>query len=236
MAALPLPAQPLPAGIDLSHNNGPVNWPAVAGAGITFCYAKATEGAWLRDPSFAANWTGMREAGLLRGAYHFFHPRRAAGAQARNFIAAVKKLGPGDLPPALDLELTGPHDEWPLVEPLRRVSLVVEWLGRVEQALGRKPVIYGCPAFLSATFPSGTLARYDLWVAHHTPAPHPSLPRGWRAWTFWQHSPDGAVPGVAGKVDLDRYNGPLRELLSLAGAASPPGYAVLSNFAAAHRA
>ncbi|MBC7859686.1 MAG: hypothetical protein H7Z39_13135, partial [Burkholderiaceae bacterium] len=27
------------------------------------------------------------------------------------------------------------------------------------------------------------------------------------AWTFWQYSQSGSVAGVAGQVDLDRFNG-----------------------------
>ena len=30
---------------------------------------------------------------------------------------------------------------------------------------------------------------------------------GGAGWTLWQHSSTGSVPGIAGKVDLDRFNG-----------------------------
>ena len=26
-------------------------------------------------------------------------------------------------------------------------------------------------------------------------------------WTFWQYTSDGSVPGITGRVDLNRYNG-----------------------------
>jgi GH25 family lysozyme M1 (1,4-beta-N-acetylmuramidase) len=55
------------------------------------------------------------------------------------------------------------------------------------------------------------LNGYDvLWIAHWTTAGQPTLPAaGWGAagWTFWQYTSSGTVPGMAGSVDLDRYNG-----------------------------
>ena len=49
-----------------------------------------------------------------------------------------------------------------------------------------------------------------LWVAHWTTAADPTVPGGaWGAngWTFWQYTSAGVVPGIAGRVDLNRYNG-----------------------------
>ena len=52
---------------------------------------------------------------------------------------------------------------------------------------------------------------YDvLWIAHWTTASSPSVPAenwGGKSWTFWQYTSDGSVPGISGRVDLDRYNG-----------------------------
>jgi GH25 family lysozyme M1 (1,4-beta-N-acetylmuramidase) len=47
-----------------------------------------------------------------------------------------------------------------------------------------------------------------LWIAHWTSASAPSLPAanwGGNGWTFWQYTSDGSVPGISGRVDLDRY-------------------------------
>ncbi|HEV3471189.1 MAG TPA: GH25 family lysozyme, partial [Pyrinomonadaceae bacterium] len=90
-------------GIDVSHYQGGVNWEAVKAAGCAFAFAKATEGAGVTDPFFHANWAGMKAAGLLRGAYHFFRPAQDAAQQAAHFLSTVQ-LQPGDLPPVLDVE------------------------------------------------------------------------------------------------------------------------------------
>ena len=49
-----------------------------------------------------------------------------------------------------------------------------------------------------------------LWIAHWTTSAEPSVPAGgWggNGWTFWQYTSDGSVPGIGGRVDLNRYNG-----------------------------
>jgi Glycosyl hydrolases family 25 len=42
---------------------------------------------------------------------------------------------------------------------------------------------------------------YPLWLAYY--ATEPEVPATWRAWTFWQHTDAGEVPGIAGQVDLN---------------------------------
>ena len=194
-------------GIDVSHFQGRVDWAAVRAAGCSFAFAKATEGAGVTDPFFAANWAGMKEAGLLRGAYHFFRAGEPAAAQAAHFLSAVP-FEAGDLPPVLDIELndgvTGP--------PL--VGGVQTWLDAVEPAAGSTPVIYTNTPFWDAHFTDG-FAQYPLWIAHYGPAPSP-LPRGWAAWTFWQYSQSLRVGGVSGPADHDYFNGPPEALQALA--------------------
>jgi lysozyme len=51
---------------------------------------------------------------------------------------------------------------------------------------------------------------YDiLWVAHWTTGVAPIVPGanwGGDGWTFWQYTSDGVVPGITGRVDLNRYH------------------------------
>jgi lysozyme len=67
-------------GIDVSSYQGAVDWGAWKGKGIAFAIAKATEGRTIRDSEFARNWRELKPAGLVRGAYHFTHPRNDANA------------------------------------------------------------------------------------------------------------------------------------------------------------
>lgn len=213
-------------GIDVSHHQGQVAWPLVAQAGISFAFAKATEGTNFVDPQFAANWAGMKDAGILRGAYHFFRPAEPVDAQVASFAEAVGPLRDKDLPPVLDLEeaATPGGDEWDSIPADQRVPLVLNWIEGAESRLGRKPVIYVRRGFVTSKLPNAApLAQYPLWIAHYTSSPAPSLPPVWSNWTFWQYSETGSVAGVAGPVDLDRFSGSADSLLALAAAAALAG-------------
>ena len=61
-------------GVDVSHWDGALDWAKIAGAGQVFGIAKASEGTTFNDPMFPTNWAGIKNAGMVRGAYHFFRP------------------------------------------------------------------------------------------------------------------------------------------------------------------
>src|SRR5437899_3151687 len=92
-------AGPTLEGIDVSHWDGTVDWAQVAGSGRAWAIAKATEGVTFLDPAFAANWAGMKAAGLVRGAYHFFRPAHGGVEQADWYLSKVGAFAAGDLPP-----------------------------------------------------------------------------------------------------------------------------------------
>ena len=196
-------------GIDVSHFQGTVDWPAVKAAGKLFAFAKATDGITYTDPEFQTNWQGMKAAGLLRGAYHFYESEDDPVSQANNFIKAVGQLAPGDLPPVLDVEIFKGN--------CGTVSLadnVQTWLNTVQQALGRTPIIYtGCSFWNEYMGPQ--FSAYPLWIAAYDVG-QPSLPKGWNTWTFWQSSQTGSVTGVTGDVDIDVFAGSMADLLTLA--------------------
>src|SRR5262249_28035984 len=76
LAGLAAPAPATAAylnGVDVSHYQGTINWASVRGAGITFAFAKATEGTTYTDPTVNTNIAGMKANGIVPGAYHFGH-------------------------------------------------------------------------------------------------------------------------------------------------------------------
>jgi len=194
-------------GIDVSHFQGAVDWHAVRQAGKSFAFAKATDGVTYTDPQFAANWAGIKAAGLVRGAYHFFEPTDDAASQAEHFLATVE-LEPGDMPPVLDVERnTG-------VTSAQLWEGVAAWLEEVAAKTGRLPMIYVAPGFWNSNSPDLSLVKYPLWLADY--AVQPTLPHGWSAWRFWQYSQTGAVEGLHGQFDLDEFNGTAEQMLSFA--------------------
>lgn len=100
----------LSRGIDVSHHQGSINWPAITRElGLTWGACKATEGTGFRDAQFTSNWAGMKQAGLVRVAYHFGRPDTSASAQARFFLSVVQPVD-GDVL-CLDLETADGKDQ-----------------------------------------------------------------------------------------------------------------------------
>ncbi|HET8922560.1 MAG TPA: GH25 family lysozyme [Candidatus Acidoferrum sp.] len=209
-------------GIDVSSNQGQVDWERVAGAGKAFAFARATVGGHIADSQFATNWQGISDAGMLRGAYHFFWPLTPWKEQAENFIKTVGALNPGDLPPVLDLEEAIPksdqlkRDVWNDIPANQRLSIIQNWLDEVEQALGMQPMIYTRQNFIEPLLGDGVkaLATSGLWIAHYNVA-QPSTPSSWTSWTFWQYSETGSIDAVHGNVDCDRFAGSQDDLQGL---------------------
>jgi lysozyme len=200
-------------GADFSSYQGTINWTAAAKQ-IAFVFIKASEGETLVDRFFAQNWKGSKAAGVVRGPYHFFRPLDSVQEQVNNFVDAVGKLSPGDLPPVLDLEVPA---DWKTIPQAARVPLVIQWCEAVEKALGVAPILYFSPSFITdvlGTANSAPLAKYKLWIANYGVS-KPDVPLPWTDWTFWQKSETGTVSGVNGEVDIDVYNGNINDMQSL---------------------
>ena len=74
---IPIPAEYEIHGIDVSRYQQTISWDMVKemdvhGIKLRFAFLKATEGIGNVDPYFNRNWKRAKEAGIIRGAYHFF--------------------------------------------------------------------------------------------------------------------------------------------------------------------
>lgn len=206
----PNPFAGMTEGIDISHWQGAIDWPTVAASGKRFAYMKASEGTTYVDPTYTLNRQQARAAGLFVGAYHFAQPSLIAGgaiAEADHFIDTATPAS-GDLLPVLDLEKSNG------LAPAVLNAWVQAYVDRIYQRSGARAVIYVSPNFWK-TYMVDTRwfadNGYDiLWVAHWIAGVAPTVPGanwGGDGWTFWQYTSDGAVPGITGRVDLNRYNG-----------------------------
>src|SRR4051812_13652949 len=147
-----------------------ISWSSVYGAGERFVFVKATEGTSYRNPYFSGDWAGSHAAGLMHGAYHFARPSARAGsaaAQARRVVAtAGNARSKGDLPPTLDLEVSGG------LGPAKLIAWTKQWVTTVQRLTGRKPMIYSYPYFWSHNMRGTTLFRdRPLWAASYGSRP-----------------------------------------------------------------
>ena len=191
-----------------------INWSKVYASGKRFVFVKATEGTRYRNPYFAGDWSGSHAAGLMHGAYHFARPSARAGsaaAQARAFVATAGKAhAKGDLPPTLDLEVSGG------LGPVKLIAWTKHWLTTVQNLTGRKAMIYSYPYFWSHNMRGTTTFRdHRLWGASYGSRPT-TFGGAWKTWTFWQYSSTSTVSGIHAKSDMNKFHGTLTQLRALA--------------------
>jgi lysozyme len=192
-------------GIDAAKYQGVIDWPQARAAGVNFAFLKATEGADRLDPAFRQNWRAAAQAGVPRGAYHFFYLCGNAATQARWFIRHVPREA-GALPPVLDMEWT-PYSPTCTRRPpesfVRREAQI--FLEMVEAAYGQAPILYSSVEFWTDNRMWLIPGRHEYWL--RSTAVHPAEAYGGQGWTFWQYSGTGLVPGIAGEVDLNAFHG-----------------------------
>jgi GH25 family lysozyme M1 (1,4-beta-N-acetylmuramidase) len=196
-------------GVDVSSHNEQIQWGEAAASGLSFAFARATEGNTRVDAAYAAVRLAAQASGLAFTAYHYARPgptTKDARKEAAHFLHFAG-LEAGDLAPVLDLEESAGLE----VDVLQ--SWVWAWLGAVEASLGVKPVIYTSPNFWQFRMGDTTAfadAGYKLAIASWGGTPTPVVPAqdwGGLGWTFWQTSTCGHVTGVPGCVDSEVFNG-----------------------------
>lgn len=190
-------------GVDISHHQTVTSMTAVAQAGNSFVIAKATEGTpgTFRDPSYTAFRTATHNAGMVFGAYHFARPGNPV--DQANFFCDVAALSSGELP-VLDMED-------PAVGDMAAWSL--PFAQQVKSRLGVTPGVY-----LNQSY----LAHYNwqplvdlgcwLWLADYDNQPTGGPSGKWPFFAIKQYTDRGVVPGIAGGVDRDSFQGGLDQL------------------------
>lgn len=199
-------------GIDISRYQDEVDWEnlfTISTDGdtipIRFAIIKATQGLLLEDPNFTEHWENAKEFGVVRGAYHYYLPDRSASIQAKNFISNVT-LSKGDLPPVIDIEETRGKSKADMVKNLKVFALALE------KEYGMKPIIYSNKTFISDYLVSD-FKDYNFWIAHYYQEeinPPDSI-----KWVFWQHSDRCVLHNGYCNVDVNVFNGTMKELKSL---------------------
>ncbi|WP_083330532.1 MULTISPECIES: glycoside hydrolase family 25 protein [Pseudoalteromonas] len=181
-------------GIDVSHDQGQVDWQQVAQSGIAFVYLKATDGITYTDPKYFDNLAAIKNTSLAVGAYHFFEAEDAPEQQLNNFLSRIKGKGL-TLAPMVDVEITREQS----AEQIK--SRLHEFLTGLEQQLGCKPLVYSNSSLWQANI-GPSFNDYPFWFAHYGDTMNP--PEGLENIQIWQYSQTGTVAGINTLVDLDK--------------------------------
>lgn len=218
-------------GIDVSHHQGRVDWAKVAQS-CAFAFCKASEGVGWMDPDFERNYAAIREAGLVRGAYHFARVSRKGGqsvsgivrdaeAEADWFLDVIGEDRARTLPAVLDLEW---DDRAKGIPPEQIIAWALAWLERVERATESIPILYtGRNYWRFKLGQTNAFHRYHLWLAQYKANNAGTGPRytisGW-PWQFWQYTSKGEIAGVETRCDLNLFAGSPRDLEMFLGRAA----------------
>src|ERR1035441_6427784 len=211
-----------PVGIDVSTFQGSIDWAKVKASGITFAWARASEGVGYTDPSFTINEANAPAAGVLIGAYHYarfdLNTGTSGATDEANYFWSIAQNyitnGGSYFMPMLDVEAsTSGYSQATLSQWVNQWCLT---LSNNAAAVGVtiKPVIYASSSFANMWFDS-TVTQWTPWIAewHSTnpkPLPQSDAPTStspWSTWAVWQYVNGTPTPGTAANTDQDIFNG-----------------------------
>ncbi len=222
-----------PLGIDVYAGNGVITWTTVKSGGISFAWAKATEGNYYIDTNFVNNQVNGKAAGVYMGAYDFSRPDLLSPTtEANYFWNTAKNYVKNDgktLMPMLDYETfpgtvvgASTYADWAKLWCSNIVSLASA------QGVSVTPVIYisTCNTTELGSENSSTipwLANYNNQSANTgTPWGGVSCTENeiwgsgvWNVWQFTSSVTISGVPGTysSGLCDEDVFNGTSNQLV-----------------------
>lgn len=201
-------------GIDISRWQGHINWDVVK-SNIDFAIIKigGSDVGFYKDGYADRNVLEARAHKIPRGFYFYLggaHTPAEEVEHIKNTISSLGGLQPGEVL-ALDWEEHHNDEVWYL------------------QAIVEKLIAFNFPPpliYMSLSRVTGNNwkslvnMRCGLWVAawgNNDATPSPNEVPGsdeWPFWAVWQFSSTGTIPGIAGRVDLNIYNGAINTFAS----------------------
>jgi lysozyme len=179
-------------GIVVNASNGQPEWTKLAATGVDFAYLIATRGDKQRDPNFAANLEGVRDAGIRHGALHVFDICRLASDQATLFITTVPRSATA-LPEAVSLDFSDTCSSKP--DRALVLSEIATFLSQIEAHTGIPAVLLISPDFEQQYRISEAVNR-NVWLERTWLLPDYAA----KPWVMWTANPARSVDGIDGRV------------------------------------
>ena len=180
-------------GISVDSSMGPIDWRTVRARHADFAYIRASSGSQARDPAFAANWAGAREAGLRYGAGHDFSLCRKAADQATLFMSTVPR-DMAALPPVVRLRFDAACPARPARDAL--LPELNTFLALIEAHSGKSAVVRVSRDF-NAVYAIGPDINRTLWLEGNFIAPG----YAGRPWVIWTASGMRRLDGIDAPVE-----------------------------------
>jgi hypothetical protein len=207
------PPPPMIEGLDVSVDQGHMDWAVTKAKGIQYVWVRATEGASTVDPEYEANAVGAPAAGIAAGPYHYWNPSAGPTEQADWFVKHAKQHR-WSLAPMVNLVYQGSANSADL-------RTMVEYIaGNL-----REPFLRTNGAWLDAYLVGDRswMADYPLMIVASTD--NPEAPAPWTDWTVCRYAVryDGLAYGAAtARLNHYRYRGTVADLMKEGDVVVPP--------------
>ena len=182
-------------GIDISNNNGAINFTGVKNSGVECVYIKATEGTTFQDSYKSAFYGGAKSIGAKVGFYHFLVGTSAPETQAENFYKEIISYQ-NDLVPMLDVEVNFPGLN----------DYIARFIGRFNQLTSMEIGIYTYTSFLNEYIDVERFKTLKLWEANYNNSPWNLPSNGFTNRIGHQYTEKGHIDGVNGVCDVNEFN------------------------------
>lgn len=192
-------------GIDISKWQSGLK---IANVASDFVIIKATEGVGYKDPSFDTFINQAISLGKRIGVYHFARPYAQnfnnPKSEADWFISVIQPYI-GRVMLILDWEAERKND----------AAWAKEWLDRVKEVTGVRPVFYTYESCVNS-YNFSSIIEYPLWVARYldyvhdynydmkNAGPKPNV-RWWAKYIMWQWTSSGRINGWNGNLDCNIF-------------------------------
>ncbi len=187
-------------GIDVSANNGDIDFAAVAAEDYQFAILRASYGN-RHDKKFEQYYTDAKAKGLDIGAYHYLHFNMDGAQQAERFYERIKGKA-FQLPAVIDIEDWGNSL---FIKKETRIQVISDMVTTLKS--------HGIPVMIYTNLTGHRqyiASRFDqepLWLSALRQPEGVTDPQ----WTLLQYSHTGTVSGIQGDVDLNVFTGSQNE-------------------------
>ncbi len=191
--------------LDISHWQGEVDFTKVKSDGYIGVIIKASEGKTFKDKNFKTNALNAERAGLLVGAYHYFHGD--VEKESEHLIDTIHGFS-FDLGVYIDIEYEPEFiGSSSAVNNEKLLAMLKAITGNVDGSVG----VYCSQDFSTShisldwverkyndfTFDNGQLTPLRRWIARYSSQP-PKV-----SYDIWQFTSKGKVDGIGGNVDVN---------------------------------
>ena len=193
------------AGIDVSEYQPSVDWGKVKASGIDFVMIRVgfrgygEEGKLVEDAMFRSHMEGALAAGLDVGVYFFSQAvNKEEACEEAQFV--LERIRPYSITYPVVFDTEEIKNDEARTDHLKKGQFTencVTFCDAVEEA-GYDTMIYANMKWMAFTLYMERLTEYDIWYADYEAKPQCPY-----AFSMWQYSETGAVPGIEGNVDLN---------------------------------